>query len=187
MANIRPMRPDDLKAVEYVCRMTAGEVCRREPIIGNRVAKMYSTYYVRECFDTCFVLADDSDKAVGYVLCEPDWRRYHRIFRKVDVPHIASLKKSDGLKAWLFPVPYMFFGSKYPAHLHIDLLDEYQGQGYGSKMIKMLLDELKKRNIPGVMLMASGENEGAIRFYGRLGFKMLIKTKATAVMAIDLK
>lgn len=187
MASIRPMRPDDLIDVEYICRMTAGNLCRRDPVAGNRVAKMYSTYYVRECCDTCFVLADDSDKAVGYILCEPDCKRYRRIYRKTDVPHIASLRKSDGVKAWFFPVPYMFFGSKYPAHLHIDLLDEYQGQGYGSKMIKMLLDELKKRNIPGVMLMASGENEGAIRFYGRLGFKMLIKTKATAVMAIDLK
>ena len=186
MATIRQARLSDLADVEYICRMTAGPVCQKEPITGNRIAKMYSTYYIRECTDTCFVLADDNDRAVGYVLCEPDCRRYQRLYRKIDVPAIWSLKKSSGLVAWCFPVPYRVFGIKYPAHLHIDILDEYQGQGYGTKMVEALLSKLREMKIPGVVLMASGENDGAIRFYGRIGFKMLLHTKKIAAMAIDL-
>ena len=50
MAHIRPMRPDDLKEVEYVCRMTAGPGCQRDPVLGYRIARMFSTYYVRESY-----------------------------------------------------------------------------------------------------------------------------------------
>ena len=83
-------------------------------------------------------------------------------------------------------MPYRVLGIKYPAHLHIDILDEYQGQGYGTKLIDTLLSRLREMKVPGVVLMAGGENNGAIRFYSRIGFKMLLHTKITAVMAIDL-
>lgn len=186
MAEIRKMRPEDMADVEYVCRMTAGPVSRRNPVVGNRIAKMFSTYYVRECWETCFVLADDNDKAVGYILCEPDYRRFKKIFRKIDVPAITKLHIPSGFKSWFFPISYSFYGRKYPAHLHIDLLDDYQSKGYGAKMVQMLLDELKKRNIKGIMLIASAENYGAIRFYKRLGFEVVFKGFGEAVMAQDL-
>lgn len=186
MAHIRPMRPDDLKDVEYVCRMTAGPGCRKDPVLGYRIARMFSTYYVRECYDTCFVLVDDSDKVVGYILCEPDYKRYNKIFRKIDVPEIKKLDKKSGRQAWLFPIPYNFFGRKYPAHLHIDILDEYQNQGFGAKLMDTLFTELKRRNVKGIMLQADLSNEGAVRFYKRLGFKMLSTKLHTATMAKNL-
>ena len=186
MAHIRPMRPDDLKEVEYVCRMTAGPGCQRDPVLGYRIARMFSTYYVRECYDTCFVLVDDSDKVVGYILCEPDYKRYNKIFRKVDVPEIKKLDKASGRNAWLFPIPYTFFGRQNRAHLHIDILDEYQNQGFGGKLMDALFTELKSRNIKGVMLQADIHNEGAVRFYKRLGFKMLSTKLKTATMAKNL-
>ena len=173
MAHIRKMRPSDLKEVEYVCRMTAGPVCQKDPVVGYRLARMFSTYYVRECYDSCFVLVDDNDKVVGYILCEPDYKRYRKIFRKIDVPEIKKLDKKSGNQAWLFPIPYTFFGMKYPAHLHIDILPAYQSKGIGSKLIKAFCDNLKEQNVKGVMLIVGTENEGARRFYERNGFTLL--------------
>ena len=187
MATIRPMRQSDLKDVEYVCRMTAGPGCQKDPVLGYRIARMFSTYYVRECYDTCFVVADESDKAVGYILCEPDYKRYKKIFRKTDVPEIRKLHKKSGNQAWLFPIPYCFFGHKYPAHLHIDILDEYQNQGWGSKLMEALFQELKKSNVKGIMLQANLSNEGAVRFYKRHGFKMLSTLLHTATMGKSLE
>ncbi len=186
MATIRKMRPDDLKAVEYVCRMTAGPVSQKDPVIGYRLARMFSTYYARECYDTSFVLVDDNDTVVGYVLCEPNYKRFHKVFRKVDVPEIKKLDKKSGKQAWLFPIPYDFFGWKYPAHLHIDIMDEYQSKGYGAKLMDALFTELKNRKVKGIMLQADIHNEGAIRFYKRLGFKMLSTKLKTATMAKNL-
>lgn len=186
MATIRRMRADDIKDVEYVCRMTAGEKSINDEAVGRLMSSMFSTYYARECYDSCFVLVDESDKVVGYLLCEPDYRRFSKIFRKVDVPKIYKLEKKAGIRCWFFPVPYSLMGWKYPAHLHIDLLPEYQSGGYGSKMMQMLLEDLRAKNVKGLMLMAGGWNHGAIRFYKRNGFKMIFNKLGEAVMAIDL-
>ncbi len=186
MATIRRMRADDIKDVEYVCRMTAGEKSINDEAVGRLMSSMFSTYYARECYDSCFVLVDESDKAVGYILCEPDYRRFSKVFRKVDVPEIYKLDKKSGRRSWFFPVPYTFYSCKYPAHLHIDLLPEYQNGGYGSKMIQMLLEDLKSKNIKGVMLIAGIWNHGAIRFYKRNGFKTIFKGFGENIMAIDL-
>lgn len=178
MATVRKARKSDLENVEYVCRMTAGEDAIADEAVGKAISKTYSTYYIRECTDTCFVLADDNDKAVGYVLCETDYRRFRKAFRKVDVPVVYSILRKMGILAWLLPVPYTFFGIKYPAHLHIDILPEYQNKGYGGILIKTLFEELESKGIKGVMLTADSHNTGAIRFYERLGFKTLVKSEA---------
>ena len=177
MATIRPARQSDMRAVEHICRMTAGNLARTNDIIGEATAKTYSTYYIRECTDTCFVLADDTDTPVGYILCEPDYKRYRKVFRKKDVPAIYSIYKKDGVSAWFLPVPFSFFGRKYPAHLHIDILPEYQNKGYGRLLVNELLTELHKRQVKGVMLTADAENDGAIRFYKRLGFETVVCSK----------
>lgn len=186
MATIRPMDKYDIIDVEYICRMTAGEVCRREPVLGKVISKMYSTYYARECRDTSFVLVDEKDKPVGYVLCESNYKRFRKVFNKKDVPEILKLNKSRGLEASVFHIPYDVFGRKYPAHLHIDILPEYQSKGYGQRMINTLLDKLKEMNIPGVMLITNRDNKGAIRFYERLGFKTLLAIGGPVIMAKKL-
>lgn len=187
MATVREARKSDLKDVEYVCRMTAGNLARTNDIIGEATAKTYSSYYIRECTDTCFVLADDKDVAVGYVLCEPDFKRFAKIFPKVDVPIISKIYKRDGRRARLIPFPYCIFGRKYPAHLHIDILPEYQGKGYGSLMMEALLQKLSSTKVKGIMLTADSDNYGAIRFYKRFGFHTVISIKnAGIVMAKNI-
>lgn len=182
MATVRKARKSDLKNVEYVCRMTAGNLAKTNDIIGEATAKTYSSYYIRECTDTCFVLADDEDKAVGYILCEPDFKRFRKVFRKVDVPIIKNIYERDGKMAWFLPIPYALFGAKYPAHLHIDILDEYQNKGYGSLLMDALLNELSERKIKGVMLTADSDNHGAIRFYKRFGFHTVVNVKNSGII-----
>jgi ribosomal protein S18 acetylase RimI-like enzyme len=81
----------------------------------------------------------------------------------------------------------MFFKSKYPAHLHINLLPEYQGKGYGTEMLETLFAALKERGINGVMLLASAENKGAIKFYKRNGFKTLVTAFGGVAMGKKLQ
>lgn len=59
----------------------------------------------------------------------------------------------------------------YPAHLHIDILPEYQGHGGGKKLIAALLAKLQADKVRGIHLMKSGENKGAEVFYCRMGFE----------------
>ena len=182
MATVRKARLSDLKDVEYICKMTASELARTDEAIGEAIAKSFSTYYIRERSELCFVLADNNDKAVGYILCEPDYKYFRKVFRKKDVPEIKKISKKDGTVAWFLPFPYTLWGRKYPAHLHIDILEEYQNKGYGSILMNSLLDELKSRKIKGIMLTTSSDNHGAIRFYKRFGFHTLISMKNVGVV-----
>ncbi|CAF5214055.1 unnamed protein product, partial [Rotaria magnacalcarata] len=61
----------------------------------------------------------------------------------------------------------------YPSHLHIDLLPKAQGQGYGTKMIHHIVDELKRLGSKGVHLQMSANNVRAFRFYTKVGFTVL--------------
>lgn len=59
---------------------------------------------------------------------------------------------------------------QFPAHLHIDVLQEYQGHGYGRELMGRFVEKIKSSNIRGVHLIMAGDNVGAEAFYGRVGF-----------------
>ncbi len=186
MIEIKKVSEEDKERIEFVCRNTAGEKSRTEELTGKIVYKTYSSYYAREEVENCFGLYDDG-VLVGYILCAPDANKFKRIFRKKDVKEIMSLNKKSGVFAWVLPIPYMLLKGKYPAHLHIDLLDDYQNKGYGSKMLNLLLNHLAENGVKGVMLMTDSDNFGAIRFYERHGFKILITAFGGVVMGRSLK
>ena len=185
MPYIRPAEAKDLKDIEYICRMTAGPDSRAIEEVGRKISLTYSTYYARAERETCFVL-DDEGKAVGYILCAPDYKKFVKGYRKNEVKQLWKLDKKQSATAYLLPLGYLPFKSKYPAHLHIDILDEYQGKGYGSQMMDALLSKLKEMKIPGVMLIVDMNNTGAQRFYERAGFKKIASALGGVVMAREL-
>lgn len=185
MPYIRPAEDKDIKDIEYICRMTAGPEARSREDVGKKIALTYSTYYARAEQETSFVL-DDNGKAVGYILCAPDYSKYVKNYRKNEVRKLWSFDKRQYLTAFFLPLGYLPFRNRYPAHLHIDLLDDYQGKGYGSQMMDTLLDKLRKMNIPGVMLIVDKNNKGAQRFYNRAGFKKLVGLFGGVVMVREL-
>lgn len=185
MPYIRPAESKDLKDIEYICRMTAGPDSRKFEDVGRKISLTYSTYYARAEKETCFVL-DDNGRAVGYILCAPDYSRYAGDYRKNEVRELWKIEKKQSLLAYFLPFGYLPFKKKYPAHLHIDILDDYQGKGYGSQLMDALLKKLKDMKIPGVMLIVDKNNKGAQRFYQRKGFVKTASALGGVVMAREL-
>ena len=58
----------------------------------------------------------------------------------------------------------------YPAHLHIDLLPEYQGRGFGRILLTTLFAALDKAGAARVHLVMGTANTAARAFYDRMGF-----------------
>ena len=185
MPIIRQAKPEDIKQIEYICRMTAGPGSRRDERIGKIISTMYSSYYAREERETSFVL-DDNGEVGGYIICAPDFKRFFIGYRKNEVKQVFKMSRSDGITAWFIPLAYFPFKRIYPAHLHIDLLEKYRSGGNGSKMMSVLLEKLKEMNIPGVMLIVDTDNTGAIRFYERNGFHKIISLSKGTVMGKKL-
>lgn len=185
MPYIRLAEDKDLKDIEHICRMTAGPQARRDEEIGRKISLTYSTYYARAEQETSFVL-DDGGKAVGYILCAPDYSKYAKGYRKNEVRKLWKVERRQSCKAYFLPLGYLPFKKKYPAHLHIDILEDYQGKGYGSQLMDALLTKLKSMGIPGVMLIVDKDNTGAQRFYERKGFSKVTSALGGIVMAKDL-
>ena len=60
--------------------------------------------------------------------------------------------------------------SRYPSHLHIDLVPRLQSGGHGRRLISTLADALRRRGSRGVYLAVRPTNVRAIGFYRHVGF-----------------
>jgi ribosomal protein S18 acetylase RimI-like enzyme len=62
---------------------------------------------------------------------------------------------------------------RFPSHLHIDLLPDVQGRGWGRRLMATLFDALAADGSPGVHWGVSAQNHRALGFYRHLGFEEL--------------
>lgn len=183
MYSIRNYHPKDAEYLKRICIETASDVFRGKKITENALVDVYCRYYIEQEPESCFVVTDQSDEAKGYILCVKDYDRYKEIFKEkyLNTWNLATLIMGNfAMKS------IKDYVKEYPAHLHIDLLPECQGQGYGRKLIEVLVAHLKERGINGLMLHVSMKNEGAITFYKRCGFKALYADKHDMLMGMKL-
>lgn len=170
--NIRKYKETDREQVIYICLNDMLKTNYPQDII-DYVEWMFSRYYVDIEPDICYVAVDENDKAVGYIYGSKDYDYYQNNFGPY-IRKVSELKNRAFLGEALTEMfDHAIYKDKYPAHLHIDILPEYQSKGFGSKLINSFCDELKSRGIKGVMLIVGAENEGARRFYERNGFELL--------------
>ena len=166
---IRPYDNKDKINVRQVCIATS--VGHDAPEKEQRfILKLYCDYYIEQEPQNCFVIADDNDNAVGYILCSENMKRYI----KAMAPYRASVKNMSLIKylfAWGELIAHLPAAKKCKAHLHIDILPEYQHKGLGTKLINTLTDSLKAKGIDSVMLVVNSSNVNAVKFYKKNGFK----------------
>ena len=61
---------------------------------------------------------------------------------------------------------------QYPAHLHIDILPDFQRQGWGSKLLEAFYGKMREVGVGGVHLGVLRESEGALKFYEGGGWRV---------------
>lgn len=181
---LRPFHSGDEEDMAEVCLRTgdggadATDVYRSAGLLAD----IFVLPYVARHPEYAFVI-DDGKRVLGYVVCAPDTGRFAQWFREAwwpprdaehrqaagDAPRDAAmLRYAAAVGAG--PVP---FADDYPAHLHIDLLPEAQGSGWGRKLVDALTEHLRRNGVLGLQLTAGAGNVGAIGFYRRLGFVQL--------------
>jgi len=179
---VRRATPADLPAIYEICLRTADSgvdatALYADPQLPGTI--WAAPYAVLEpAF--AFVLGDGGRPALGYVLAVPDtaafdrrleaewWPEARRRFGGL-VPRNET--EAVALERILNPESRVDeLLEQYPAHLHINLLPEAQGGGWGRRLIEAELDALRQAGVRGVHLGVSPTNERAKGFYGRLGF-----------------
>ncbi len=74
----------------------------------------------------------------------------------------------------------------HPSHLHIDLLPEAQGAGWGRRMMDTLFDALHGAGSAGVHWGVSTANQPALGFYRHLGAAELAADELTVTFGVRL-
>jgi ribosomal protein S18 acetylase RimI-like enzyme len=177
------------------------DVCWKTGYMGEPVKKyfndaylfglLFCIYYIDYEPENCFVAVDETENlVVGYILSSFDSETQQKKFRKKMLSKICrrvffytiwryhkSFKAIRYMQKMFEKAPENENKEKinieYPAHLHIDILDQYQRQGIGSKLLEKLETHLKKNLIIGVHLGTSNKNVKAIPFYNKMGFSQI--------------
>lgn len=181
---IRSYHPSDLSALYRICLLTAdsGKDASGKYKDPDLVGQYYAAPYAVLEPDLCFILSI-SGKPCGYILgacdslifykrCEQEWFPLLRERYPLPEPEDTSMDAHI--------IRLVHAGHKlnedlidYPAHLHIDILPEGQGQGMGRKLTDTFIKRLRELKVPALHLQVGKANPGAIRFYERLGFHVI--------------
>jgi RimJ/RimL family protein N-acetyltransferase len=181
---IRPYRPADLEAVYDICVRTAdnGGDARGHYSTDRLMGDIFAAPYVSLEPERAFVIDDGTGTAGGYIVGTADTATFARRYRDewlpaTDYPEPPSPPVTpEESMLWLHFHPERMIVAAladYPAHLHIDLLPRFQGQGLGRGLMSAFLAGLHAAGVPRVHLAMSPRNTGARRFYDRLGFTEL--------------
>lgn len=192
---IRKATEFDAAAVSRICLLTgdAGQSAESHHDFGELPGLVYAVPYVKLPTTWGFVMVDlekagtdgvtsSGNAVVGYVLGSRDTRAYEQYSAEHWWPAQAETyplsmggKPADQRYMKLLrsmptaPEANIRFAA---AHLHIDILPEYQRQGWGRKLISVAVEHLKGETVEGngVWLGLDPRNDGARKFYERLGF-----------------
>lgn len=195
MPGIRPYRPSDRARLSEICVRTAAHGGDARGILPDDGlwGEVFALPYVDHDPALGFVVVSADDTAIGYVLGTADSTTFDRWFghtwwpgvrpepstpAQASIVQYADARGASAAPSW---------ASAYPAELHIDLLPEAQGTGFGRTLITTFVGALRARGVPGVHLGVARANTGAIGFYRKLGFIELERSDDTVVFGMDLR
>ena len=184
-APIRPFRSGDEPALMRVCLETgdAGRDATALIADGDLVGTIWCMPYLVLEPELASVVAVGEEPPRGYVLGALDTAAFEaaaaeRYWPAVRERYPLDAHDPDTMDGLLVHVIHdrssgdhrQELLARYPSHLHIDLLPDVQGRGFGRRLVDRLVDQLARRGSTGVHLGVNPANTGAIEFYRRLGF-----------------
>lgn len=196
MARIRPYRPTDRAAMYEICLKTADAGGDATGMLSDDDlwGALFAVPYVERHPDLAWVVEGEDGRAIGYLVATDDTDAFYAWFRDVWWPPLQERYPRpaavDDRESRLIEYAYTRepgaepHAAEYPAHLHIDLLPETQGQGLGRRLVETLFAELRRRGVPALHLGMDPANAGAGAFYDRLGMTRLAETPGGVTYAV---
>jgi ribosomal protein S18 acetylase RimI-like enzyme len=182
---IRRYRASDREAVYDICVRTGdrGRDARGRFRSDDLLPDIFAGPYLRLEPQLAFVLAVGA-RPVGYVLGTADTAAFVRAYSEQWIPALAGrhpepadppLTPEDRMLAMLRRPGEMLWPelAAHPAHLHIDILEEYRGAGHGRRLIERFAEAAAGAGAAGMHVGVSSANLPALRFYERVGFARL--------------
>ena len=182
---IRPFAEKDKEDVRFICLNSEGP-CDLSESSQHFILTTYCDYYLEQEPENCFVAADGDDRAVGYVICAEDFDQFRACFNRAYLSRFPKYDFKHRLDARASVILHEKYKQTYPAHLHIDVLPEYQRRGLGHLLIQTLASHLSLKGVPGVMLTVWTKNTVGRSFYEKYGFTFLEDAYGSAAYGLPL-
>lgn len=191
VSRIRPYRPEDRAALSDICVRTADAGADATGVFTDDElwGLLFAVPYAEREPDLCWVVEAEDGRVIGYLVATGDTEAFETWFRDVWWPPLAERfpRPVDPQTREERMIAYGYErgpgraspAAEYPAHLHIDLLPETQGQGLGRALMETLFAELTRRGVSGLHLGMDPTNAGAAAFYDRLGLTRLESPEGT--------
>lgn len=181
--NVRPFEQKDKNNFRKICLVTANKADSND-YESKFITALYCDYYTENEPQNCFALTDDNDNAVGYIICSESYDFYKKSFSK-NLQYIKALGFGHYLFALGELIGHGLYKQHFPAHLHIDILPEYQHSGGGTMLMNALKTHLKNKGINSVHLMVDAQNKNAVKFYQKNSFRIHSNFKKFYVMTCN--
>ncbi|NPE08133.1 MAG: GNAT family N-acetyltransferase [Asgard group archaeon] len=156
-------------------------------------------YYVRYETNNCFVVFDlKTKKVVGYILSTLNTEIQEEDFKEKMAPIIKQKMKELHIRSLRSRLVALFvmnkpktkkrkrFLNEYPGHLHIDILPDYQRQGFGHRLMNTLESHFKEKCVTGYHLEVSSNNKLGISFYRKYGLELISKNRFSLIFGKKL-
>ncbi|WP_235931428.1 MULTISPECIES: GNAT family N-acetyltransferase [Actinomyces] len=212
---LRRARIGDLTALNEICVRTAayGRDISTQMSRPELVGAVYADPYVLHDPASCFVVAcaGDDDEApagaggeavLGYVVGTLDTAAFRQWFTGQYAParlselgladearDPLSLAETDRkyLRLLRAPVPQpAAWLERYPAHLHIDLLEPVRRRGWGRRLVEAWTEHARQKGAVGLHLGVGADNTGSIAFYQAIGLTRIGQDEGGVTMARSL-
>ena len=191
---IRPYQPGDRDAVYDVAVRTgaAGQDARGRFSTDDLIGDIYACPYLYLEPEHAYVL-DNGARGVGYVIGTADTTGFVAAYRdrwlplmrqRYQPPPDPPATDEERKLADLYNPEIMLMDelTPHPAHLHINLLPEYQGSGFGRKMVDTFLASVAAAGVNSCYLAVRPSNTAALGFYDRLGWRRLECSTDNAIL-----
>ena len=200
---IRPYRPADREAVREISCDTADHGRPVENFFGDRrlVADLLTRYYT-DIDPRGVWIAESAGEVVGYLTGALDTRRSQKAMALRVIPRavLSALPRGTLLhpQTWRMvkagletlrrgghrrQIPF----DLYPAHLHINLRENFRGRGAGRALVERFLGQLRELKCPGVHAVVGSLNEASRRFFERMGFAEISRQPTVFIHGGDFK
>jgi ribosomal protein S18 acetylase RimI-like enzyme len=188
----RPYQPADRDGVSAILHRTGflGEDLDGTWLFDDRTLFRLVNVegYLRFQASNAFVAVDETDGSiVGYIIGTADSHAYERLFKRRMYWRIAARaflvswwrhpESFRQILSWAFTYsePATPFFDEYPAHLHINVLPDYQRYGIGGRLIGLFVARMTELGVTGIHLGTSNRNAKALPFYAKHGFTVLVE------------
>ncbi len=180
---IRPFERKDEPALRQICSQNGRLPEMKRP--ADWLFQEYWTRYYTRMEPQHTWVAEQDGRVSGYLTAAFDTEKFRHAMKRRVLPLLLLksaftgelgesrsrefLLKRIAMWAHLAPDPKGLLRD-YPAHLHVNLNVQARRMGTGARLMEACLDQARREGIPGIHLETMPDNEGACRFFTRMGF-----------------